>query len=72
MDLGLQVNLLRREVIEFTLRRFEEALTKIAQRKDRENAKSHEVTLLAARKAKIEEGIENYTNAIAEANRRKF
>ena len=33
---GLQVSVLRREVIEFTLRRFEEALTKIAQRKDHE------------------------------------
>jgi len=38
---GLQMNVLRREVIDFTLRRFEEALTKIAQRKDRENARTN-------------------------------
>jgi hypothetical protein len=54
---GLQVNVLRREVIDFTLRRFEEALAKVAQRIDRENAKSNDVKLLATRKAKIEEGI---------------
>jgi len=69
---GLQMNVLRREVIDFTLRRFEEALTKIAQCKDRENARSNDVKLLAARKAKIEEGIENCTNAIAEGQPSKF
>ena len=69
---GLQVNVLRREVIEFTLGRFEEAVTKLAQRIDRENARSNDVKLLAARKVKIEEGIENCTNAIAEGQPSKF
>jgi hypothetical protein len=69
---GFQVNVLRREVIDFTLRRFEEALTKVAQRIDRENARNNDVKLLTARKAKIEEGIEHCTNATAEGQPSKF
>jgi hypothetical protein len=69
---GLQMNVLRREVIDYTLRRFEDALIRMAQRKDRENARSNDVKLLTAKKAKIEEGIENCTNAIAEGQPSKF
>jgi site-specific DNA recombinase len=69
---GLQANVLRPEVIDYTLRRFEEELTKIARGEELAKARTGDAKALEAKKAKIEEGIANCTNAIAEGQPSRF